>query len=132
MSGWGEGSRFLNNSTIISDFNFDKNDQVHRILGMYNYRTFPNKGAWTSPHILWQRVGLGIFEFKLIKTTIPQKGDIVVLTKTVNRRRMELKCKVVQAHLRSRNEVGTVSISGIPSYSKSCGKCVLDLLSIKF
>lgn len=132
MDNWVRVLEMIKDEKVIKDFDFDKLEDVHHIVGIYNSKTFPKKEVWKSSDVLFQRMGLGIFEFRLLnKRQLLEPREFLEMTKKVNKKTMIMICRCVEAHLQTATEIGTHSYTDTVNYSKTCGRCVLELINIK-
>jgi hypothetical protein len=115
---------------LVSDFDFNLMDDVNLIVNNYTRRSFPHAHAWHSPQLLWQRAGVGVWDFLLRHPAVPlpQRGDTLTLVKTVRGTTLLITCRVREVHMQTKEEIldfGT-------SHSAVCGRAVLTFLRVAF
>lgn len=102
---------------------------VYGMISGYNYLTFPKEGWWIhdGTRSKWVCVGRnGMFEFRLprVKDALPpQHREIIKIHRTIGKLTVVLTCLVDEIHLQTVDQVGM-------RVSKSCGRCVLNLIAI--
>lgn len=89
---------------------FDVNDQVNYVINGLTRNTFHKERLWKSNDntISWRRVGMGIFDFRLVNSRIelPDIDDVVVLSMDVGDDTVIMECVVLEMHLQTKEEIG--------------------------
>jgi hypothetical protein len=119
---------------VVSKFNFDKNEtNINIICNGLNRTSFYKTEIWTSQNIKWYRVGLGIWDFLLSTASIrcPEEDDIITLSRKDKPYIVEIKCKVLESHLQTKEEIGSLSVDDKVIYSKVCGRALLQLETVR-
>lgn len=115
---------------VEKEFGFNLNEtNLNIVCNGKHRRNFPTEGLWRSPGFKWSRVGLGIWDFLMSRVDIPppEEGNSFSLTRETDRHIVTLQCTVIESHLQTKSEIGSLSEEDVPSYSKVCGRAVLQL-----
>lgn len=115
---------------LVEEFGFDLNENnLNYVCNGLNRSTFPKTGNWLSSRIKWHRAGLGIWDFFMESSSVPEpeEGGHIVLTRETKTHKISLRCTIMESHLQVKSEIGELSIDDVMRYSKVCGRAILFL-----
>jgi hypothetical protein len=119
---------------LATDFHFNLTEiNLNIVYNGLNRSTFPKTDIWRSPRIKWHRAGLGVWDFFMENSSVdkPMEDDIVTLVRETDKYIVALKCKVLEAHLQTKEELGELSADSVSKYSIVCGRALLILEGMK-
>jgi hypothetical protein len=131
---WLLASEILTKTHIsLALFGFDiVEEDISYLCNGLTRKTFPKTGQWKSPSVRWVRAGLIVWDFLLFTSSVEMtEGQVVLLTRDEERWRVQLTCRVLEAHVQTRMELGDLIYSDVQSYSRVCGRAVLALEKIE-
>lgn len=113
---------------LVEPFGFNvMTDDLNVVINGKNRNTFNKDNLWYSYRSSWHREGLGVWDFLLRNShdKTPVAEDVVKMWRIVGNVRIDMECRVIEAHLQTPEVVGKGGV-----ISSVSGRSVIELLKI--
>ena len=130
---WIRAARQLkaNAPELVTKFGFDNDEtDLEYVVNGKNKKTFNKTDLWHSHQIVWHREGLFVWDFLLQNSNVipPTDGELVTLTREIDRVSITIVCRVVEAHLQRKNVVGEIKAGAV--VSSVSGRSLLQIIKL--
>ena len=117
---------------LMVPFDFDRMDDTSFFYSGLTRYVFPKTDVWNSPGIHWVRVGLGVFDFKLATTHVPEPEGLVTMKKRVGDTVVKMTVNVTEVYMQTQ-EMGLSAIFDEEHVGASsvCGRAVMSFVAFE-